>query len=153
MRVASWATPPQFELREKAAPTLHPASKRHPQAPFPSPNGRHPTRITRVEAPACAFLIEHKNSRISHSSVRQSFMFSRISQVARHLSSAPVAVTAARTTRRFAFGSVMAPISADERNARTIQTAACLIIGDEVLGGKVDSPSVASTCAVLIQDV
>jgi hypothetical protein len=47
----------------------------------------------------------------------------------------------------------MAPISADERNARTIQTAACLIIGDEVLGGKVDSPSVASTCAVLIQDV
>ncbi|KAL2691841.1 hypothetical protein Neosp_002233 [[Neocosmospora] mangrovei] len=61
-------------------------------------------------------------------------MFSRISQVARHLSS-PVAVTAART-RRFAFGSVMAPISADERNARTIQTAACLIIGDEVLGGK-----------------
>ncbi|KAJ4328504.1 hypothetical protein N0V84_001020 [Fusarium piperis] len=61
-------------------------------------------------------------------------MFSRISQVARHLS-APIAVTAART-RPFAFGSVMAPISADERNARTIQTAACLIIGDEVLGGK-----------------
>lgn len=76
-------------------------------------------------------------------------MFSRISQVARHLS-APVAVTAART-RRFAFGSVMAPISADERNARTIQTAACLIIGDEVLGGKVDCLSVAITCAVLIQ--
>ncbi|KAM0431826.1 hypothetical protein ACHAPT_005076 [Fusarium lateritium] len=61
-------------------------------------------------------------------------MFSRISQVARHLS-APVAAAAARP-RRFAFGSVMAPISADERNARTIQTAACLIIGDEVLGGK-----------------
>ncbi|KAK2675845.1 MoaB/Mog domain [Fusarium oxysporum f. sp. vasinfectum] len=30
----------------------------------------------------------------------------------------------------------MAPISADERNSRTISTAACLIIGDEVLGGK-----------------
>ena len=33
--------------------------------------------------------------------------------------------------------------SADERNSRAIQTAACLIIGDEVLGGKVwVSPSV-----------
>ncbi|KAH7167584.1 MoaB/Mog domain-containing protein [Fusarium sp. MPI-SDFR-AT-0072] len=30
----------------------------------------------------------------------------------------------------------MAPISADDRNSRTISTAACLIIGDEVLGGK-----------------
>ncbi|CZR36958.1 putative 3^-phosphoadenosine 5^-phosphosulfate sulfotransferase (PAPS reductase)/FAD synthetase and related enzymes [Fusarium proliferatum ET1] len=30
----------------------------------------------------------------------------------------------------------MAPKSADERNSRTISTAACLIIGDEVLGGK-----------------
>ncbi|KAF4944020.1 hypothetical protein FSARC_14789 [Fusarium sarcochroum] len=30
----------------------------------------------------------------------------------------------------------MAPVSADERNTRTISTAACLIIGDEVLGGK-----------------
>jgi hypothetical protein len=27
--------------------------------------------------------------------------------------------------------------AADERNSRTIHTAACLIIGDEVLGGKV----------------
>jgi hypothetical protein len=27
--------------------------------------------------------------------------------------------------------------TADERNSRTIHTAACLIIGDEVLGGKV----------------
>lgn len=30
-----------------------------------------------------------------------------------------------------------ASASADERNSRTIHTAACLIIGDEVLGGKV----------------
>ncbi|KAF5017315.1 hypothetical protein F66182_10763 [Fusarium sp. NRRL 66182] len=30
----------------------------------------------------------------------------------------------------------MVSISADERNTRTISTAACLIIGDEVLGGK-----------------
>ncbi|KAG4289136.1 hypothetical protein FPRO06_03958 [Fusarium proliferatum] len=59
-------------------------------------------------------------------------MFSRISQVTRHLS-APVV----GNTRRFALGRTMAPISADERNSRTISTAACLIIGDEVLGGKV----------------
>lgn len=31
--------------------------------------------------------------------------------------------------------------SAEERNSRTIHTAACLIIGDEVLGGKVCSIS------------
>ncbi|KAF5605073.1 3'-phosphoadenosine 5'-phosphosulfate sulfotransferase (PAPS reductase) FAD synthetase s [Fusarium pseudocircinatum] len=58
-------------------------------------------------------------------------MFSRISQVTRHLS-APVV----GNTRRFALGRTMTPISADERNSRTISTAACLIIGDEVLGGK-----------------
>ncbi|KAF5963214.1 3'-phosphoadenosine 5'-phosphosulfate sulfotransferase (PAPS reductase) FAD synthetase s [Fusarium coicis] len=58
-------------------------------------------------------------------------MFSRISQVTRHLSSPVVG-----NTRRFALGRTMASISADERNSRTISTAACLIIGDEVLGGK-----------------
>jgi hypothetical protein len=31
----------------------------------------------------------------------------------------------------------MTSSAADERNSRTIHTAACLIIGDEVLGGKV----------------
>lgn len=31
----------------------------------------------------------------------------------------------------------MASVSADQRATRTIHTAACLIIGDEVLGGKV----------------
>ncbi|RBR25904.1 uncharacterized protein FIESC28_01177 [Fusarium coffeatum] len=58
-------------------------------------------------------------------------MFSRISQITRHLS-----VPVANNTRRFALGRIMAPVSADERNVRTISTAACLIIGDEVLGGK-----------------
>ncbi|RGP62463.1 putative 3-phosphoadenosine 5'-phosphosulfate sulfotransferase/fad synthetase [Fusarium sporotrichioides] len=58
-------------------------------------------------------------------------MFSRISQITRHLS-APIA----NNTRRFALGRIMASVSADERNSRTISTAACLIIGDEVLGGK-----------------
>ncbi|KAG8360708.1 hypothetical protein FVEN_g1830 [Fusarium venenatum] len=58
-------------------------------------------------------------------------MFSRISQITRHLS-----VPISNNTRRFALGRIMAPVSADERNSRTISTAACLIIGDEVLGGK-----------------
>ena len=50
-------------------------------------------------------------------------MFSRLVQVTRHLS--PSFSLSARMA-----GSL-------ERNARTISTAACLIIGDEVLGGKV----------------
>lgn len=35
--------------------------------------------------------------------------------------------------------SANASVSADDRNKRMINTAACLIIGDEVLGGKVCS--------------
>jgi len=64
-------------------------------------------------------------------------MFSRLSQVARHLSrplpnyahTSAAAVPASRMTSLSA--------AADVRNSRTIHTAACLIIGDEVLGGKV----------------
>jgi hypothetical protein len=66
-------------------------------------------------------------------------MFSRLSQLARHISSTPppalwrpISVTGlARSS------SIMASASADQRATRTIHTAACLIIGDEVLGGKV----------------
>jgi len=65
-------------------------------------------------------------------------MFSRLSQLTRHLS---------RPLPNYAHNSAAAPaalanrimtssVSADERNSRTIHTAACLIIGDEVLGGK-----------------
>ena len=72
-------------------------------------------------------------------------MFSRLSQVARHLSkpqpnythfsaAAAGAAFPSPAARGVAFG-IMA--TADERNTRTIHTAACLIIGDEVLGGKV----------------
>lgn len=35
----------------------------------------------------------------------------------------------------------MSGATADERNSRAIHTAACLIIGDEVLGGKARSIS------------
>lgn len=65
-------------------------------------------------------------------------MFSRISQLARHLSrplpnyAHTSAAAAASSAAR-----VMTSSTADERNSRMIHTAACLIIGDEVLGGKV----------------
>ncbi|RYP15531.1 hypothetical protein DL765_005650 [Monosporascus sp. GIB2] len=68
-------------------------------------------------------------------------MFPRLSQVARHLSKPrpnfghTSTAAAAATSRSGGLASrIMA--SADERNSRTIHTAACLIIGDEVLGGK-----------------
>jgi hypothetical protein len=69
-------------------------------------------------------------------------MFSRISQLARHLSR-PLPnyshkSTAATVSSTSLGNNIMtSSISADERNSRTIHTAACLIIGDEVLGGKV----------------
>ncbi|KAI1102206.1 molybdopterin binding domain-containing protein [Jackrogersella minutella] len=67
-------------------------------------------------------------------------MISRLSQLARHLSRPRPAL--GHTPAASLLGSrssglasrIMA--SADERNSRTIHTAACLIIGDEVLGGK-----------------
>ncbi|KAK7928148.1 molybdopterin binding domain protein [Apiospora marii] len=65
-------------------------------------------------------------------------MFSRLSQVARHLSRPQPNlghISAAATSRSSGLASrIMA--TAEERNTRTIHTAACLIIGDEVLGGK-----------------
>jgi hypothetical protein len=73
-------------------------------------------------------------------------MFSRLSQVARHLSrplpnylhqSAAAAAPLSRLTTNTA---IMASV-AEANNKRTINTAACLIIGDEVLGGKVSFSS------------
>ncbi|KAF9873204.1 molybdenum cofactor synthesis domain-containing protein [Colletotrichum karsti] len=63
-------------------------------------------------------------------------MFSRLSQLSRHL---PSAQTISKTFKPVVPASSLARgimVSADERNTRTIHTAACLIIGDEVLGGK-----------------
>lgn len=68
-------------------------------------------------------------------------MFSRISQFARHFSrplpnyahkSAAYPAVANSVSRALN----MALRNADDRNNRMIHTAACLIIGDEVLGGK-----------------
>ncbi|KAK3319279.1 MoaB/Mog domain-containing protein [Apodospora peruviana] len=73
-------------------------------------------------------------------------MFSRVSQLARHLSrplpsyGSTSLVQRPRTTT-FSYGLMASSsaVTADERNFRTIHTAACLIIGDEVLGGKAAS--------------
>lgn len=67
-------------------------------------------------------------------------MISRISQLARHLAAAPnciASVPILSSRARPHLGGIAAMASAAERQRRTIQTAACLIIGDEVLGGKV----------------
>ncbi|KAH8594520.1 MoaB/Mog domain-containing protein [Bisporella sp. PMI_857] len=70
-------------------------------------------------------------------------MFSRLSQVARHFSrplpnyAHTSAAAAVRGTARMTSPSAAATAAAsNEQNKRTINTAACLIIGDEVLGGK-----------------
>jgi len=68
-------------------------------------------------------------------------MFSRLSQLTRHLSR-PLPNYAHTSASALSANRVMtsltgASATADERNSRTIHTAACLIIGDEVLGGKV----------------
>ncbi|RDW69739.1 putative molybdopterin binding protein [Coleophoma cylindrospora] len=62
-------------------------------------------------------------------------MFSRLSQLTRHLSR-PLPNYAHSSAATGASKIMTSSISADERNSRTIHTAACLIIGDEVLGGK-----------------
>jgi hypothetical protein len=66
-------------------------------------------------------------------------MFSRVSQLARHLSR-PLPNYAHTSAAGTFMTRIMTSSPADERNTRTIHTAACLIIGDEVLGGKVFLP-------------
>jgi hypothetical protein len=65
-------------------------------------------------------------------------MFSRIGQVARHLSR-PLPLSAHASSAKFRpslSSSAMAGATATQQKG-LIHTAACLIIGDEVLGGKV----------------
>jgi hypothetical protein len=71
--------------------------------------------------------------------VNNQLMFSRFSQLARHFSR-PQPNYAHNSAAAFTTSAARIMTSsgtADERNTRTIHTAACLIIGDEVLGGKV----------------
>jgi hypothetical protein len=70
-------------------------------------------------------------------------MFARVGLLARHLTRPSLGFAATSPTST-SFGVVtagfkMSGVTADERNSRAIHTAACLIIGDEVLGGKAGS--------------
>lgn len=68
-------------------------------------------------------------------------MFARLSQLSRHtsrpllnyasLSAAPAASSA------FPGSSIMTSVTPEGKSKRMIHTAGCIIIGDEVLGGKV----------------
>ena len=66
-------------------------------------------------------------------------MFARLNQLARHLSR-PLPNYAHRSAAasRANFGpAIMSSAAAEDRSKRMIHTAGCIIIGDEVLGGKV----------------
>ncbi|KAI2621277.1 molybdopterin binding domain-containing protein [Hypoxylon sp. NC1633] len=63
-------------------------------------------------------------------------MISRLSQLARHLRPELGRISATVTRPRSSGLASRIMASVGERNSRTIHTAACLIIGDEVLGGK-----------------
>lgn len=72
-------------------------------------------------------------------------MFARLSQLSRHLSRPlPNYAHSFAPFLRARMGSSIMTSSAEEKTKRMIHTAACLIIGDEVLGGKV--PSVIREC-------
>ena len=65
-------------------------------------------------------------------------MFARLSQLSRHLSRPlPNYAHTSAASSRTAIESGIMTSSADERNKRMIHSAGCIIIGDEVLGGKV----------------
>lgn len=65
-------------------------------------------------------------------------MFGRLNQLARHLSRPlPNFAHQSAAASRATFGPAIMSTSAEERSNRMIHTAGCIIIGDEVLGGKV----------------
>lgn len=83
-------------------------------------------------------------------------MFSRFSRIARPLSR-PAALSTTQATvsltgAQWGAG-IMASTTAQYNFARTIQTAACLIIGDEVLGGKACSLPPCKPPSNVVQDV
>ena len=67
----------------------------------------------------------------------------RLSLVARHLTrprpTHARTAAAVQLRKSFPVAAMASASTADERNSRAIHTAACLIIGDEVLGGKAGS--------------
>lgn len=77
-------------------------------------------------------------------------MYARLNQLARHLSR-PLPNYLHNASPRLS--SLAARAMASERSKRTINTAACLIIGDEVLGGKVTTPYQAGQQALKAETV
>ena len=71
-------------------------------------------------------------------------MFARLSQLSRHISRSfpnhPHSSAAAPSV--FLKTSIMTSVTAEEKSKRLIHTAGCIIIGDEVLGGKVCSRTI-----------
>ncbi|CAG8970830.1 hypothetical protein HYALB_00001618 [Hymenoscyphus albidus] len=71
----------------------------------------------------------------------------RLSQLARHFSRPlPNYLHTSAVTAAIRSSQIMTSSTVDERNSRMIHTAACLIIGDEVLGGKTNSAFMAKFC-------
>ncbi|KAI0431023.1 molybdopterin binding domain-containing protein [Xylaria sp. FL1042] len=79
-------------------------------------------------------------------------MTPRLSQLARHFSRPRPNIgyipttTTSRPSLNYTASGIMASALADGSSPRTIHTAACLIIGDEVLGGKTNSAFMAKWC-------
>jgi len=82
-------------------------------------------------------------------------MFSRLNQVARHFSRPlPNYLHNSAASASSGLSSTTSRAMAQERSKRLINTAACLIIGDEVLGGKVSAKApphlqLSAGCSVL----
>lgn len=98
-----------------------------------------PAPLAAPISPSASKQPHHSRTTCTHNSLSTSppisFMFSRVSQLVRHYSR-PLPNYAHNSATSIA-NRAMTLSTADERNTRTIHTAACLIIGDEVLGGKV----------------
>ena len=76
-------------------------------------------------------------------------MFSRLSQLTRHLSRRlPYysSISPAIASRSSLGASIMSRSAAEDRSKRMLHTAGCIIIGDEVLGGKVNAPKFFESC-------
>lgn len=89
--------------------------------------------------PARAHATFFPNKQLLTSQPPISLMFSRLAQLTRHFSR-PLPNYAHNSAAAFASSAnriMTSSSTANDRNTRTIHTAACLIIGDEVLGGKV----------------
>ncbi len=74
-------------------------------------------------------------------------MFARLSQLTRHLPR-PLPYynhISLATVSRSSIGAGIMPSAAEDRSKRMIHTAGCIIIGDEVLGGKVLSSKSTDT--------